>query len=72
MLFFSFCSSSYFVTIANRSGAIVSQMALQGVCTSMDWDKDGDVLSVTEERSSIVYLWNAHSKEVLQLDTGVK
>ena len=38
----------------------------------MDWDKDGNLLAILQERSNIALLWNAHYNTMVELDTGLK
>ena len=33
----------------------VITLALPGVCTSMDWDKDGDTLAIAHDYNGTVY-----------------
>jgi len=62
------------VNIYDRHGEHKGEVliVLPGLCSSMDWDKDGDVLAVTHDKNGILFLWNAHSFEVTKLDTGMK
>lgn len=60
------------VHIFDRSGNLKSKITLQGSCSDLDWDKDGDVLAVVEDKLTCVYLWNSHSFELTTLDTGFK
>jgi WD repeat-containing protein 19 len=45
---------------------------LPGLCTSLDWDKDGDVLAVTQDKNGIFFLWSTHSSGVIKLDSGMR
>jgi WD repeat-containing protein 19 len=45
---------------------------LPGLCTSLDWDRDGDVLAVTHDKNGTLHLWSTHSSEVIKLDSGMK
>lgn len=41
-------------------------------CVAMDWDKDGDILAVIAEKSSCIYLWDANTNKISQLDSGLR
>ncbi|XP_007496615.1 WD repeat-containing protein 19 isoform X2 [Monodelphis domestica] len=38
----------------------------------MDWDKEGDTLAVISEKSSFIYLWDANTNKISQLDSGMR
>ncbi|XP_068924476.1 WD repeat-containing protein 19 isoform X2 [Petaurus breviceps papuanus] len=38
----------------------------------MDWDKEGDTLAVVSEKSSSIYLWDANTNKISQLDSGMR
>lgn len=69
---FLFTRLHHTVNIFDRCGNLKSKVTLQGSCSGMDWDKDGDILAVVEDRLTCVYLWNSHSFELTTLDTGFK
>ncbi|XP_022643860.1 WD repeat-containing protein 19-like [Varroa destructor] len=60
------------VNIYDRQGAHVDKIALVGLCSGMDWHKDGDTLAIITDRSSSIYLWDANSQRVSQADTGMR
>ena len=60
------------ICIFDRCGYLKTKVPIQGSCSGMDWDKDGDVLAIVEDKWTCVYLWNAHSFELTTLDTGFK
>ena len=43
------------VCIYSRKGIEVATISLPGVCTSMDWDKDGDTLAIAQDYNGMVY-----------------
>ncbi|XP_043827946.1 WD repeat-containing protein 19 isoform X2 [Dromiciops gliroides] len=47
-------------------------LAVTGNCVAMDWDKEGDTLAVVSEKSSSIYLWDANSNKISQLDSGMR
>jgi WD repeat-containing protein 19 len=53
----------------HQNGVII---LLPGLCTSLDWDRDGDVLAVTQDKNGMLHLWSTHSPEVIKLDSGMK
>ena len=42
------------------------------ICTGLGWDKDGDLLAIICERSSVVFLWDANAQRINQLESGFK
>ena len=36
-------------------------MSLPGMCSSFSWDKDGDLLAITTDKSPNLIIWDAHS-----------
>ncbi|KAL5510222.1 hypothetical protein EMCRGX_G005732 [Ephydatia muelleri] len=62
------------VSLYNRHGQCKSEatVVLPGDCTSMDWDKDGDLLAITHDKDGVLFLLSSSTFEVTQLDTGLK
>ncbi|XP_043827945.1 WD repeat-containing protein 19 isoform X1 [Dromiciops gliroides] len=60
------------VKIFDRHGQKRSEINLPGNCVAMDWDKEGDTLAVVSEKSSSIYLWDANSNKISQLDSGMR
>uniref|UniRef100_A0A0L8I442 Anaphase-promoting complex subunit 4 WD40 domain-containing protein n=2 Tax=Octopus bimaculoides TaxID=37653 RepID=A0A0L8I442_OCTBM len=60
------------VRIYDRHGVLKNSINLQGQCTGMDWDHDGDVLAIICDKVSTVYLWMSHSNEIRNIDSGMK
>uniref|UniRef100_A0A673LF82 WD repeat domain 19 n=1 Tax=Sinocyclocheilus rhinocerous TaxID=307959 RepID=A0A673LF82_9TELE len=61
-----------FVKIFDRHGQKVNELNLPGICLSLDWDKDGDIVAVIAEKSSSIYLWDANINTISQLDSGMR
>ena len=38
----------------------------------MGWDCEGDMLAVINEKSGIIFLWEANSQRTTQLDSGLR
>jgi WD repeat-containing protein 19 len=38
----------------------------------MGWDKDGDMLAVINDKTGIIFLWDANTRKVTQLDSGFR
>jgi len=36
------------------------------MCIGLDWDKDGEVLAILMKDCSIVFLWDLHSKGLVE------
>ena len=45
----SYYRSNHLVAIYNRQGDQIAVIPLPGVCTSLDWDKDGEILSIAQD-----------------------
>ncbi|XP_015201422.1 WD repeat-containing protein 19 isoform X2 [Lepisosteus oculatus] len=60
------------VKIFDRHGEQRNELNLPGKCVGMDWDKDGDILAVIADKSSSVYLWDANTNKISQLDSGMR
>ncbi|XP_003739210.1 WD repeat-containing protein 19 [Galendromus occidentalis] len=60
------------VHIYDRQGAHLDNMALAGLCSGLDWHKDGDTLAIITDRSPSIYLWDSNSQRVTQVDTGMR
>ncbi|XP_074085717.1 WD repeat-containing protein 19 [Macrotis lagotis] len=60
------------VKIFDRHGQKRSEINLPGNCVAMDWDKEGDTLAVISEKSSSIYLWDANTNKISQLDSGMR
>jgi WD repeat-containing protein 19 len=60
------------VTIHNRQGLIVDTIRLPGTCTSLDWNKDGEHLSITHDFNGSIFLWNSNTRSVSLVETGIK
>ncbi|XP_027691769.1 WD repeat-containing protein 19 isoform X1 [Vombatus ursinus] len=60
------------IKIFDRHGQKRSEINLPGNCVAMDWDKEGDTLAVVSEKSSSIYLWDANTNKISQLDSGMR
>ncbi|XP_073252735.1 WD repeat-containing protein 19-like [Porites lutea] len=60
------------VVIYDRHGEQRDVINLQGQCTGMGWDKDGDTLAIIQDKNGIVYLWDANSNKTSQLESGLR
>ncbi|XP_038608395.1 WD repeat-containing protein 19-like [Tachyglossus aculeatus] len=58
--------------IFDRHGLMKNEINLQGTCVAMDWDVDGDTLAVIAEKSNCIYLWDANTDKISQLDSGMR
>ena len=51
---------------------ILGKSYLNRMCTGMGWDKDGDTLAIINDKSGVVFLWDANSQRTSQLDSGLR
>jgi len=69
------CGQNRVLNIFNRQGEAQVEIPLtsgNGKCLQMEWDKDGELLAVLQEGSSIIKLWDANQNLDTDLDTGMK
>ncbi|CAL4106792.1 unnamed protein product, partial [Meganyctiphanes norvegica] len=60
------------VNIYDRHGNLREQIHLPGVCSGFGWDRDGALLSIINDRSPLVHVWDANSGRVQHLDSGLR
>ncbi|XP_013417652.1 WD repeat-containing protein 19 [Lingula anatina] len=60
------------VRIFDRHGELREEINLPGLCTGFGWDVDGDVLAIINDKTGVVFLWNANSARLSQLDSGLR
>lgn len=42
------------------------------MCTGIGWDKDGDMLAVINDKTGVVFLWDANTGKMSQMDSGFR
>ncbi|KAG1659031.1 WD repeat-containing protein 19 [Nymphon striatum] len=60
------------LNIYDRYGRIRNQLNLPGTCTSLEWDKDGDVLAAVCDQSPMIFLWDSNTERSSTIDTGLR
>ena len=60
------------VHLYDRHGDLRREIPLSGSFVCMDWQRDGDVLAVIQDRNTVCYLWEAHSQRMGQIDVNLK
>ncbi|ELT93993.1 hypothetical protein CAPTEDRAFT_173399 [Capitella teleta] len=50
----------------------MEEFSLPGMCTGIGWDKDGDMLAVINDKTGIIFLWDANTRKMSQLDSGFR
>jgi WD40 repeat protein len=72
--FLATCGSNRIVNVFNRQGEEHAEIPLDGNgrCTGLEWDKDGEMLAVMQEKSAVIKLWDANQNAESSLDTGLK
>jgi len=72
--FLATCGANRIVNVFNRQGEEYAEIPLDGSgkCTGLEWDKDGEMLAVMQEKSPVIKLWDANQNTESSLDTGLK
>lgn len=62
------------VVIVDRQGKVAQQIPLQGTtaAVTMEWDSQGEVLAVIQEKSPLLTLYTVATKKTEVVDTGFK
>ncbi|PRP88379.1 WD repeat-containing protein 19-like [Planoprotostelium fungivorum] len=60
------------VHIFDRNGETIDSIPLQSACCGIDWDRDGELLSLLQTGSSAITFWDRNNRKTSQLDTGMK
>ncbi|KAH6945801.1 hypothetical protein HPB50_009989 [Hyalomma asiaticum] len=60
------------VNVYDRHGDRKDQISLPGMCTGLGYDKDGDTLGIITDRSARLFLWDANTQQLAQVDTGLR
>lgn len=60
------------VTIFDRNGELRDEIILPGICTGLSWDKDGDTLAIGNEKTGVIFLWDANTMKTTQLESGLR
>uniref|UniRef100_A0A9J2PQJ5 Anaphase-promoting complex subunit 4 WD40 domain-containing protein n=1 Tax=Ascaris lumbricoides TaxID=6252 RepID=A0A9J2PQJ5_ASCLU len=63
--------SNKHVKVFDRNGALLEEIIQPGLVTSMTWDKDGDVLALTNDKTTAVTLWEVGTKKTETLDANM-
>jgi WD repeat-containing protein 19 len=68
------CGKSRKVLLYSRSSKLVGEvpLPLKGNVLSMEWDYEGAVLAILQAESSVLTLYEVHTKRVEQLDVKLK
>ncbi|XP_019617748.1 PREDICTED: WD repeat-containing protein 19-like [Branchiostoma belcheri] len=64
--------SDHVVRLYDRHGELRDEVSLPGLCGGMDWDKDGDTLAIINDKTGVVFLWDANTNRTTQLDSGLR
>ncbi|CAH1776664.1 unnamed protein product [Owenia fusiformis] len=62
----------HMVRIQDRHGELKDEISLPGMCTGIGWDKDGDTLAIINDKSGVIFLWDANTHKTSQLDSGLR
>jgi len=68
------CGTNGLVQIRDRHGESYSEVRLgnSAAVTMVDWDRDGQILAILQDRIAEVSLYDVKSKRLTTLDTGLK
>ncbi|PIO69950.1 WD domain, G-beta repeat protein, partial [Teladorsagia circumcincta] len=64
-------SANKSVVLYDKKGAIVDVLDVTGNVIAMAWDKEGDVLGIIVDASSLAILWNMNTRNAEQLETAM-
>lgn len=42
------------------------------MCTGFGWDADGDTLAIVNEKTGVIFLWDANNRKLAQVDSGFR
>jgi len=45
---------------------------MNSFCNGVAWDSEGDILGIVTDRSPSIILWDANTRRVQQVDTGLR
>lgn len=60
------------VAIFNRQGILQERIILQGICSGLAWDCEGDLLAIITQSNSQLMLWDANSKKKMNIEIGIR
>ncbi|WKY01561.1 hypothetical protein Q1695_015513 [Nippostrongylus brasiliensis] len=63
-------SANKTVVLYDRKGAVIDVLDVSGTVVGMAWDKEGDVLGILTDGSSMAILWNISTRNAEQLETA--
>uniref|UniRef100_A0A158P9P5 WD_REPEATS_REGION domain-containing protein n=1 Tax=Angiostrongylus cantonensis TaxID=6313 RepID=A0A158P9P5_ANGCA len=66
-----FFSANKKVVLYDRRGAVIDALDIVGNVIGMAWDKEGDVLGIITNMSSLAILWNINTRTTEQLETAM-
>ncbi|VDM60036.1 unnamed protein product [Angiostrongylus costaricensis] len=66
-----FFSANKKVVLYDRRGAVIDALDIGGNVIGMAWDKEGDVLGIITNTSSLAILWNINTRTTEQLETAM-
>ncbi|KAK6745802.1 hypothetical protein RB195_012116 [Necator americanus] len=64
-------SANKSVILYDKKGTIVDVLDVTGNVVAMSWDKEGDVLAIITDSSSLAILWNINTSDAEQLETAM-
>ncbi|KAL3878608.1 hypothetical protein ACJMK2_030942 [Sinanodonta woodiana] len=65
-------SNDHLVKIYDRHGELKEEIQLPGNCTGIGWDKDGDTLTVINDKTGNIIMWDANTNKTSQMDSGLR
>ncbi|KAK5978062.1 WD domain G-beta repeat protein [Trichostrongylus colubriformis] len=64
-------SANKSVFLYDKKGAIIDVLDVTGNVIDMAWDKEGDILGIIVDASSLAILWNMNTRSAEQLETAM-
>uniref|UniRef100_A0A1I7VRZ3 WD repeat-containing protein 19 n=1 Tax=Loa loa TaxID=7209 RepID=A0A1I7VRZ3_LOALO len=69
--YIAIAGSTNWVKLYDRNGNLIDELILPGRVEALSWDRDGDMLAIMNDKSTVITLWEFASKTVNKLDSGM-
>ena len=62
----------FYMLILVIFSVIFSDVSVCRMCSGLGWDKDGDNLAIINDKTGVIFLWDANTHKTSQLDSGLR